>query len=356
MRLFCACDGCLAVASRLPCGGCLVSRGCLGCSWAPAIEKMLFPLALSVELRRLIGPAPDPVLCPCTASASASALRLTEEGKSKSEARGISSSSLSVPDIGRLPGSPAVSTRHHWLLRDDIRVWSEDRSIYAPFLPTNDLAASSHLSHPKGTFDPSSRQRSACPRDALVVDRRLWTVPAVVLIRRLPRRRLWLPRLLLGLFRLCHWCKTPRDRLGGDARSSTAPFRWLILPAPALLRVHVCLDSLVFAPICYSVLRFTPAIEAEDIRRPTLAPHIPSCSQPQPRCLSPRRRILVFLANWAKQDICRALSFLNTETISRLYSVHIRPRGRESRRIYHRTGGAQPRRKTPANGPIRTSS
>lgn len=107
--LVCACDGCLAVALRwLPAG-----RGCLGCSWAPAIEKMLAflgQLRATGELRGLIGPQE----IPCYARAPASAywtLRLTEE--SKNEARGISSSG-SVPDIGRHPGSPAISTKHHW--------------------------------------------------------------------------------------------------------------------------------------------------------------------------------------------------------------------------------------------------
>lgn len=78
------------------------------------------------------------------------------------------------------------------------RLEARRRSI----LPTNDLAASAHLSHPKALFDPASRQSSACPRDALVVDRQLRTLPAIVITRWLPRRRLWLPRLILRPFRL----------------------------------------------------------------------------------------------------------------------------------------------------------
>ncbi|UKZ92074.1 uncharacterized protein TrAFT101_007042 [Trichoderma asperellum] len=56
------CAALVTVASRLPCGGCLVSRGCLGCSWvlmgschrenAPFLEQ----LRAIGELRRLIGP------------------------------------------------------------------------------------------------------------------------------------------------------------------------------------------------------------------------------------------------------------------------------------------------------------
>lgn len=86
--------------------------------------------------------------------------------------------------------------------------------------------------------------------------------------------------------------------------------------------------TLVFAPICYSVLRFTPAIEAEDICRPTQAPHtFPSCSQFHPAVLSTRRRILILLNNWAKQDIFGPfLSSTLRLDISRLYSVQIRHR------------------------------
>lgn len=142
-----------------------------------------------------------------------------------------------MPDIGRPPGSPAVSTTRYWLCATT----SASRGPSAQLFANKRSGCQRSSQPPQGPFDPASRQSSACPRDALVVDRQLWTLPAVVITRRLPRRCLVASSCSQALSSLTG--AKPRDRLGGDARPSTAPFCWLMLPVLALLRVYVRLDS-----------------------------------------------------------------------------------------------------------------
>ncbi|KAL7897619.1 hypothetical protein HDV63DRAFT_255300 [Trichoderma sp. SZMC 28014] len=185
---------------------------------------MIFSRALSVELRSLIGPAPRsralPVHLHCICISTA--LRLTEEAKS--EARGISSSSVSVPDIGRPPGSPAVSTTCYWLLlRRHPRLEACRRSI----LPTNDLAASAHLI-------------SATPRPFLILHRgrpahvratpqsltaSSGTLPAVVITRRLPRWHLLAASSYSqALSFVSHWRRTTGTDLAVMLDPARCPF------------------------------------------------------------------------------------------------------------------------------------
>jgi hypothetical protein len=89
--------------------------------------------------------------------------------------------------------------------------------------------------------------------------------------------------------------------------------------------VCMCALTLVFAPICYSVLRFTPAIEAE-------APHKPSCSQSHPAVFGPSTTHIDFPNQQGKARHFQALSFLNAE--ARYISALVRPNSPQRQRIY----------------------
>lgn len=210
---------CLAVVALLV----AVALAARGCSWAPAIEKMLLSLEQQRaigELRRLIGPDQTP----CHARALHLHIgRCVSPNKAKVRREAFHHRGFSAGY--RTPFRIASDIdEHHWLealLGRQTEAGRETTSI-----PRLDTRSTSICLHHLPTKRSGCQRSSQPPQALLILDRGRgagiratpWPLTAsfghcqLLLLVAGCLARLWLPRLSLNLFRPRHWCK-PRHRL-----------------------------------------------------------------------------------------------------------------------------------------------